>query len=84
MVGIAIGVFFILSLYSYIVYSGYTGRKAVIVSISAFMVLLCTCHNCYMKGVDDTRVLNGFVIGDAVKQVNSTYLFTLKEENEYE
>ncbi len=78
---IVIGVLFILSLYSYIVYYGYTGRKAVIVSIFAFMVLLCTCHNCYMKGVDDTKVNNQFTKRDAIEQVESVYQVTFKDED---
>lgn len=80
MTGIVIGVLFMLSLFTYIVYFGYTGRKAVAVSISAFMVLLCTCHNCYMKGVDDTRVNNGFTRNEAVEHVVTSYQLTQRDD----
>lgn len=81
MIGIVIGVFFILTLYTYIAYSGYTGRKAVIVSISAFMVLLCTCHNCYLKGMDDAKIGNGFTKSEIIETINDLYQVTLKDED---
>ena len=54
-VTIVMGIVFVGVLGAHALYYSYKGRKAVIVSIMAFMVLLCTCHNCYLKGVDDTK-----------------------------
>ncbi len=83
MIEIVIGVAYILSIGTCILFFSFKGRKAVIVSIMTAFVLLCTCHNCYLKGREDTRssfASGNSAIDGAVTTIISAYQVSLGEE----